>query len=111
MKTWLPWWLALAGLYLLLAWSLAAAELVIAALAATIGTTGAALVDARVRVPLGDVARRLPGLFADLVPLARALSTRRGGRLERAPAVDPAVGSLAPGSIVVRLDDDHAVVH
>jgi hypothetical protein len=104
-------WIGLAALYLLLAWSLAPAELVVAALAATIGTIGAALVGARVRVPLRGAGRQLLGLFTDLVPLVRALPARRGGRLERAPAVDPAVGSLAPASIVVRVEDDGVVVH
>lgn len=104
-------WIGLAGLYLLLAWSLAPAELVVAAIAATIGTTGAALVGARLRIPLRGAGRRLLGLFTDLVPLARALPARRGGRLERAPSVDPAVGSLAPSSIVVRVEDDGVVVH
>ena len=107
----LRWWIGLAVLYLLLAWSLAPAELVVAAIAATIGTAGAALVGARARVPLRGVWRPLLGLFTDLVPLARALPARRGGRLERAPAVDPALGSLAPNSIVVRVEDDGVVVH
>jgi hypothetical protein len=105
------WWIGLAALYLLLAWSLAMAEVVLAAVAATVGTAGAALVGARARLPLRGVGRPLLGLFTDLVPLARALPARRGGRLERAPAVDPAVGSLAPGSIVVRVEDDGVVVH
>ena len=105
------WWVALAALYLLLAWSLAPAELVVAALAATVGTTGAALVGARVHVPLRGAGGQLLRLFTDLVPLVRALPGRRRGRLERAPSVDPALGSLAPASIVVRVEDDHAVVH
>jgi hypothetical protein len=104
-------WIALAALYVLLAWSLAPAELVVAAVAATIGTTGAALVGARIRLPMRGVPRQLLGLFTDLLPLARALPARRGGHLERAPAVDPAVGSLAPSSIVVRVEDDGVVVH
>ena len=99
------------ALYLLLAWSVAPAELVVAAIAASAGTAGAALVGARVRVPSRGAGRRLLGLFTDLVPLARALAARRGGRLERAPAADPALGSLAPASIVVRVDDDGVVVH
>jgi hypothetical protein len=104
-------WLGLAALYLLLAWSLAPAELVVAAVAATLGTVGAALVGARARVPLRGIWPQLLGLFTDLVLLARALPARRGGRLERAEPVDPAVGSLAPGSIVVRVENDGVVVH
>src|SRR5262245_8154577 len=104
-------WIGLAALYVLLAWSVAPAELVVAALAATIGTTGAAAVGARLRIPLRGAGRQLLGLFTDLVPLARALPARRGGHMEQAPAVDPAIGSLAPASIVVRVEDDHAVVH
>jgi hypothetical protein len=105
------WWIGLAGLYLLLAWSLAPAELVVAAVAASVGTAGAALVGARARVPLRGLPRQLLGLFADLVPLARALLARRGGRFERAASMDPALGSLAPASIVVRVEDDGVVVH
>jgi hypothetical protein len=105
------WWIGLAALYLLLAWSLAPAELVVAAVAATVGTTGAALVGARLRVPLRSAWRQLLGLFTDLVPLARALPARRGGRLERVPPDDPALSSLAPASIVVRVEDDEMVVH
>jgi hypothetical protein len=111
MRILVGWWIALAALYLLLAWSLAPAELVVAAIAATAGTTGAALVGARVRVPVRGAGGQLLRLFTDLVPLVRALPARRGGRLEQAPPVDPAVGSLAPCSIVVRVEDDHAVVH
>jgi hypothetical protein len=105
------WWIALAALYLLLAWSLAPAELAVAAVAATVGTAGAALVGARLRVPVRGAWRPLLGLFTDLVPLARALPARRGGRLERAPLEDPALGSLAPATIVVRVEDDDVVVH
>jgi len=105
------WWIGLAALYLLLAWSLAPAELVVAAVAATVGTAGAALVGARARVPVRDAWRPLVRLFTDLVPLARALAARRGGRLERVPPQDPALASLAPASIVVRVEDDEMVVH
>jgi hypothetical protein len=111
MSVWLRWWILLAALYLVLAWSLAPAELVVAAIAATVGTLGAAAVGARARLPLRGAGRPLLGLFTDLVPLVRALAARRGGRFERTPAVDPALGSLAPASIVVREDDDGAVVH
>jgi hypothetical protein len=88
----------------------------VAAVAATIGTIGAALVRAPLRLPLRGAARPLLGLFGDLVPLARALVARRGGRLERVPAEGPqarveALGSLAPASIVVRIDGDEALVH
>jgi hypothetical protein len=105
------WWIGLAALYLLLAWSLAPAELVVAAVAASVGTAGATLVGAQARVSLRGVWRPLLGLFTDLVPLARALAARRGGRLERVPPEDPALGSLAPASIVVRVEDDEMMVH
>jgi len=110
------WWIALAGLYLVLAWSLQAAELVVAAIAATIGTLGAALVRAPLRLPLRGVPRALLGLFGDLLTLIRALAARRGGRIERvrvegSDAKAEAVGSLAPASIVVRIEGDEALVH
>jgi hypothetical protein len=111
------WWIALAALYVLLAWSLSPPELAVAAIAATVGTIAAALTGARVALPVRRVARQLPGLFTDLVPLARALAARRGGRFERVPledaseAVAEAVGSLAPASIVVRIDQDSVLVH
>jgi hypothetical protein len=89
------WWIGLAALYLLLAWSVAPPDLAVAAVAATVRTAGAALVGARARLPLRGLPRQLLGLFTDLVTLARALPARRGGRLERAPSVDPALGSLA----------------
>jgi hypothetical protein len=113
----LVWWIGFAALYLVLAWSLAPAELVLAAVAATVGTVGAALVDARARLPLRRAWRPLLGLFTDLVPLARALASRRGGRFEHAPLGDAseaeaeALGSLSPASFVVRIDDGDVVVH
>jgi hypothetical protein len=107
------WWAGLAALYLVLAWSLAPAELVVAAFAASVGTVGAALVGARVTLPPRAAWRPLLGLFTDLPRLVRALARRRGGRFETAPAddVSPALGSLAPASIVVRIDDGEVVRH
>jgi hypothetical protein len=113
----LVWWIGLAALYLVLAWSLAPAELVLAGVAATVGTVGAALVNARAHLPLRRVARPLLGLFTDLVALVRALATRRGGRLERVALGDAseaeaeALGSLSPASFVVRIDDGEMLVH
>ena len=113
----LRWWICLAGLYLLLAWSLAPAELVVAAVAATIGTAGGALVDAHARLPLRRAWRPLLGLFTDLVPLAQALASRRGGSFERVKLTDSseaeaeALGSLSPASFVVRIDSGEVVVH
>jgi len=108
----LYWWIGLAAFYLVLAWSLAPAELAVAAIAASVGTIGAALVDARVhRPPARAAGRALRGLFTDLLPLLRALAQRCTGRLERVPAQDPALGSLAPATIVVRVEGEHAVVH
>jgi hypothetical protein len=113
----LAWWICLAALYLLLAWSLAPAELFVAAVAATVGTVGARLGDARLRSPMHGVWRPLLGLFSDLIPLARALVLRREGRFERVPLDGPseawaeALGSLSPASIVVRVDDREALVH
>jgi hypothetical protein len=105
------WWIGLAALYLLLSWSLAPAELVVAAVAASVGTAGAAAVGARARLPVRGIWRPLLGLFTDVPKLARALPSRRGGKLERVPREDPALGSLAPASIVVRVEDDDMLVH
>jgi hypothetical protein len=107
------WWIALAALYLVLAWSLAPAELVVAALAAAVGTAGAALAGARVALPRSAAARPLLGLFTDLPRLAGALARRRGGHFETAPddGASPALGSLAPASIVVRSEDGEVLRH
>jgi multisubunit Na+/H+ antiporter MnhE subunit len=134
---WLTWWVILAALYLLIDDSVLVPELVAGALAAAIGATGATLVH-RERIVLlrGEVRwlraiwRPLTGLAGDLWPLARVLVARgvlrRGGTgaLVEVPfdattdgprdtarrAVTETLGSLAPNTIVVRIDTDRGVV-
>jgi multisubunit Na+/H+ antiporter MnhE subunit len=134
---WLTWWAILAALYALIDDSLLVPELVVGAFAAAVGATGATLVH-RERVVLlrGEarwlraVWRPLAGLVGDLWPLARALVERgvlrRGGTgaLVEVPfgatsdgprdtarrAATEALGSLAPNTIVVRIDTDRGVV-
>jgi hypothetical protein len=112
-------------------------ELVVGAFAAAFGATGATLVHRERRVLLrgdarwlGAVARQLPGLGGDLVPLARVLIARgilrRGGagatveipfdatsdgpRDTARRAATEALGSLTPNTIVVRIDTERGVV-
>jgi multisubunit Na+/H+ antiporter MnhE subunit len=129
---WLTWWVILAGLYLLIDDSVLLPELVVGAIAAAVGATGATLVHRERRVLLrGDVRwlralwRPLAWLVGDLWPLARAL-VRRGGtgafveipfdatsdgpRDTAKRAATEALGSLAPNTIVVRIDTDRGVV-
>jgi hypothetical protein len=124
-RSWLAWWLLLAALYLLIADSVVAGELVTAALAAAAGATGAVIVrrNRLGRGPLsvrwlGGAWRPLAGLVTDLGPLLRALPAR-GGRaalVELPPAAGSAaaaqaLGSLAPNTIVVDTDADRVLVH
>jgi hypothetical protein len=127
----LTWWLSLAALYLLLADSVVAPELAVAALAAAIGATGAVLVRRQQRVRLRPrlrwlrgAWRPLLGMAADVVPLARALGRRGGGRYFEVPfgavgegpedaayrALTEALGSLAPNTIVVAIDRERGVL-
>jgi multisubunit Na+/H+ antiporter MnhE subunit len=134
---WLTWWAILAALYLLIDDSVLVPELVVGAFAAAVGATGATLVHRERQVLLrGDVrwltaaARQLPSLIGDLAPLARVLVARgvlrRGGagaiveipfdatsdgpRDTAKRAATEALGTLAPNTIVVRIDTDRQVV-
>src|SRR5215211_4614742 len=136
MRGWLLWWLVLAGLYLVLADSVKAPELVVGAVAAAIGATGAVLVGrsgppVRPRARwLGAAVRPLLGVLGDLRTLARVLVARgvlrRGGEgtlvevrftatsdepddLARR-AVTQALGSLAPNTVVVDVDKARGVL-
>jgi multisubunit Na+/H+ antiporter MnhE subunit len=136
MRRILAWWALLAGLYLLLADTVVAPELVAGAVAATIATVGAALVH-RERRPLKLRRRWLPGaaramfgIVGDLVPLARALVARGilrrdgEGTLIELPftatgdgpeeaayrALTEALGSLGPNTIVVDVDRRRGVL-
>jgi multisubunit Na+/H+ antiporter MnhE subunit len=136
---WGWWWLLLFALYLLLADSVVAPELVAGAVVAALGATGAVLVRRNrpflLRPRLGWLRgawRPLLGLFGDLAPLARALA--RGGLRGRPPRsgyvelpLEPAparedreaaahqalteiLGSLAPNTLVVDVDTERSVV-
>jgi hypothetical protein len=123
-RSWPAWWLLLAVLYLALADSVVVGELVTAALAASVGATGATLVR-RSRLYRGPLSvrwlrgawRPLAGLVTDLAPLLRALPARgrRAALIELPPAESPAaaqaLGSLAPNSIVVHTDAERVLVH
>ena len=134
---WLGWWVVLAALYLLLADNTVLPELVTGAVITTIGATGAVLVRGqrgrllrpRARWLLGAW-RPLLGLFADVVPLLRVLVTH--GILRRpAPsglvelpyertsddaddaahrAFTQALGSFAPNTIVVDIDEERRLL-
>jgi multisubunit Na+/H+ antiporter MnhE subunit len=134
---WSTWWAILAALYLLIDDSVLAPELAAGALAAAIGATGATLVHRQRGVLLrGDMrwlpaaGRQLLGLVGDLWPLARVL-VQRGllrragtGALVEVPfdattdgprdmarrAATEALGTLAPNTIVVRIDTDRGMV-
>jgi multisubunit Na+/H+ antiporter MnhE subunit len=137
LPVWLTWWLILAALYLLIDDTVQAPELVAGAIAAAAGATGATLVHRERQVLLrGDwrwlraAWRPLLGLVADLWPLARALVARgvlrreERGVLVEVPfdatgdgpddtarrVVTEALGSLAPNTIVVRVDTDRGRV-
>jgi multisubunit Na+/H+ antiporter MnhE subunit len=134
---WASWWLILAALYLAIDDSVLVPELVVGAFAAAVGATGATLVHRERRVLLrGELRwlrampRALAGLVGDLWPLARVLVQRgllrRGGagvtvevpfdatgdspRDTARRAVTEALGSLAPNTIVVRIDADRDVL-
>lgn len=128
MRAWLIWWLLLAALYLLLVDTVLVPELVAGAVAAAIGASGAVIVR-RQRIQLlrprphhFRLARRpLVRLFPDVLVLARALLTLRPGELHEEPfeeagdttarAFAEGFGSLAPGTIVVTIDDGKLVTH
>jgi hypothetical protein len=113
MKAWLTWWPALAALYVLLVGTLAPSELAIAAIAASVGATGAVLVQPR--LPRPRLAwRPIADLFPDALRLAWALVTGARGRFEEVPfeggAEAEAIGSLAPCTIVVAVDRERGVM-
>jgi multisubunit Na+/H+ antiporter MnhE subunit len=134
---WLAWWVVLAALYLLLVDNTVLPELITGAVVAAVGATGAVLVRGQRRILLRpqprwllDAWRPLLGLLTDLVPLARVLVTR--GILRRpAPsglvelpyahtgddptaaahrAFTQALGSLAPNTLVVDIDEERGVL-
>jgi multisubunit Na+/H+ antiporter MnhE subunit len=131
-RVWLTWWVLLAALYVLIDDSLLLPELAVGALAAAIGATGATLVHReRQALPEGDARwlrtlwRPLAGLVGDLWPLLRALPHRGGtGGMVEIPfdattdgprdtarrALSEALGTLAPNTIVVRIDTERGVV-
>jgi multisubunit Na+/H+ antiporter MnhE subunit len=130
-RAWGAWWVLLAALYLLLADTVLLPELVVGAVAAAIGATGAVLCRSQRRELLRPRLRWLRGLwrpllgvFTDLVPLARTLVTRGSGELHSVSVTIPgdrgeqaafvafteAVGSLAPNTVVVDVDRERGVL-
>jgi multisubunit Na+/H+ antiporter MnhE subunit len=132
LRVWLTWWVLLAALYLVVDDSVLVPELVVGAFAAAVGATGATLVHRERQVLLrGEVRwlralwRPLLGLVTDLWPLLRALPRRGGtGGYVEVPfdatsdsprdtarrALTEALGTVAPNTIVVRVDTDRGVV-
>jgi multisubunit Na+/H+ antiporter MnhE subunit len=129
-RPWLAWWLVLAALYLVLADTVKAPELAVGAIAAAVGATGAILVgrwstSGRPHARwLAAAAPQLVGVFGDLAILARVLLTRgvlrRGGEgaLVEVPfagddaslAWTQALGSLAPNTVVVDVDEARGII-
>jgi multisubunit Na+/H+ antiporter MnhE subunit len=134
---WLSWWLILAALYLVIDDSVLVPELAVGAFAAAVGATGATLVHRERRTLLRGELRwlravppTLSRLVGDLWPLARVLVQRgllrRGGagvtvevpfdattdgpRDTARRAATEALGTLAPNTIVVRIDTDRGVL-
>jgi multisubunit Na+/H+ antiporter MnhE subunit len=130
-RAWGAWWVLLAALYLLLADNVVLPELVVGAVAAAVGATGAVLCRSQRRELLRPrprwllaAWRPLLGIFTDLLPLGRTLIARGSGDLVRVPVTVPAdggeqaafvafteaLGSLAPNTIVVDLDREQGVL-
>jgi multisubunit Na+/H+ antiporter MnhE subunit len=136
-RAWLIWFALLFALYLLLVDTVVVPELVVGAIAAAVGATGAVLVRAQRRLILQPRARHLAAagrpllrLFGDLPLLARVLVIRgilrrpQRGELVESPftalqdtpedaterAFAEALGSLAPGEIVVAIDRERGVL-
>jgi multisubunit Na+/H+ antiporter MnhE subunit len=136
-RAWLIWFALLFAFYLLLVDTVVVPELVVGAAAAAVGATGAVLVRSQRRLILRPRTRHFTAalrpllrLFGDLPLLARVLVTRGilrrpgSGRLEetRFAALDDtpedaterafaeALGSLAPGDIVVGIDRERGVL-
>src|SRR3954465_14950878 len=134
-RSWVVWWALCAALWLLLVDRTPTAELLAGAGVAAAGATVAVLIRGRRLVLLSPSPRWLPalvrplaGLVGDLVPLTRVLvaqaqARRRGGArgtltgLRYDAAGDPthrtlteALGSLAPNTIVVDVDERRGVL-
>jgi multisubunit Na+/H+ antiporter MnhE subunit len=132
-RAWLIWWVLLAALWLALVDTVVVPELVTGAVAAAIAATAAVLVRGQRRLLLRPRAawlrgawRALRGTVTDLSPLLRALWSRgirrrdeRGEMVElpySAVGEDPeqgahrvltaTLGSLAPNTIVVAIDEE-----
>lgn len=132
-RAWVIWWVLLAALWLALVDTVKAPELVAGAVAAAIAATGAVIVRGRRKLLLRPdpswvraTWRPLLATVTDLGPLGRALWRRgvrrapdRGGLVEvpyAAVGPDPraaahrvltqALGSMAPNTIVVDIDQD-----
>lgn len=126
---WFGWWVVLAALWLALVDTVATPELVAGAVAAAVGATAARVVDAmglialRVRPAwlLGlwrPVLRMVPDSLALTLVVARRLVGRpargalteltfhRGPDEEARAVMVKIAGSLAPGSYVVRIDEE-----
>lgn len=112
------WWALLLGLWLALANKATASEFTAGAIAAAIGAVAAVSVRREaVPPPLRRIARPVAAVPRDLWRLGRALAPAlRGhppaGTLETAPlagreALASALGSIAPNSIVVAVDEEH----
>src|SRR2546423_6002348 len=131
-RAWAAWWVASAGLWLVLVDRIELDELVAGAVIAAGAATAAVLVRSQRQVLLQPRARwlvgawrPLVGMVGDLAPLIRAL-WRRGDRSELAElpfaavgddgeqtayrVLTEALGSLAPNTIVVDADADRRVL-
>jgi multisubunit Na+/H+ antiporter MnhE subunit len=121
----------LAALYLLLVDTIVLPELIVGAVAAAVGATGAVLCRSQRQELLRPRLRWLRaagrpalGVFTDLVPLARTLVRRGSGQLHHVPVAIPgdggeqaafvafteALGSLAPNTVVVDVDRERGVL-
>lgn len=134
---WLLTWTLLAGTWLLLVDTISVAELSAGAAAALVGTLATGLVRAHAIRPLRPRLGLLPALARQAVAvpldlwlllreLVRALAGRhppgrmyavpvhvrdRGARANARRAAAEALGSLAPNTIVLGVDEEKAVVH
>jgi hypothetical protein len=139
LRAWLAWWIVSAALWLALVDNQPLPELIAGAVVATLAATAAVLVRRwdrpfRLRLPPGAPARalrQLAGLAGDVPALLRVLWWRGvlrrpgHGALVEVPfaAVEPraprdaadrvmaqALGSLAPATIAIELDDERRVL-
>lgn len=134
---WAGWWIVLAALYAVLADNPAVQELILGAVAAAVGATGAVLVRRQRHVLvrprlrwLRGAVRPVAGLAGDVVPLVRALVTRgvlrrpsrsalveipfgaTGDEPEEAAyrALTEYLGTLAPNTVVVDIDRERGIL-